>query len=104
MNALSQQQRTDCLKLNPFDGDFGAPGDRIFSDRISVARSAGVCHCCSGVIEPGEEQRRHVGKYDDDMRTFRWCSRCCAAMSLSWTDNGVELERRFGLRREQVAA
>lgn len=97
---MQDSKHRDCLKLNPFDGDFGSPGDRVFSDRISIARKLGECHTCGGEVKPGEEQRRHVGLYDDQMRTFRWCSLCCEAMAASWTDNGQALERRFALRYE----
>ena len=51
----------------------------------------------------GEAQRRAVWLFDGEMRTYRWCSLCCQAMALSWTDNGIALEARAALRRARMA-
>lgn len=101
---LTPEQEADCLALNPFDMDFGSPGDRIFSDRIAVARKVGPCHICTQLIQPGEAIRRHVGLYDDRMQTYRWCRLCCGAMALSWTDDSRAIEERFKLRRCEVTS
>lgn len=33
----------DCLKTNPFEGDFGSPGDKVLKDKICTARKGGTC-------------------------------------------------------------
>jgi len=95
---LTDEQKADCLSVDPFAGDFGGIGDRIFSDRIGKARKPGACGDCAGDILPGEEQRRLSALFDGEMRSYRWCSLCCAAMALSWTDDGEAMEERAELR------
>lgn len=104
MPRLTDEQRTDCLNVDPFAGDFGAPGDRIFSDRIGKARKLGECGDCAGEIAPGEEQRRLTAVFDGALRSYRWCHLCCSAMALSWTDDGEAWEERFALRRMREQA
>ena len=36
----------DCLKTNPFEGDFGSPGDKVLKDKIGTARKGGTCGMC----------------------------------------------------------
>ncbi|CAG9172517.1 hypothetical protein CURE108131_22985 [Cupriavidus respiraculi] len=95
---LSAKQVEDCLALNPFDGDFGSPGDMVFADRVCLARKPGTCNDCLGAINAGEQQRRLDAKFDDTMRSYRWCALCCHAMALSWHDNGAALQARWILR------
>jgi len=99
----SGMNEPDVLAFHPFQDDFGLPSDRCFSDRIVTARRVGVCHDCAGGIKMGEAQRRAVWLFDGEMRTYRWCSLCCQAMALSWTDNGIALEARAALRRARMA-
>lgn len=35
-----------CLQINPFEGDFGVPGDRVLSDKIVTGRSDKPCVEC----------------------------------------------------------
>lgn len=98
---LSEQEVRDCLALNPFDGDFGCHGDVVFSDRICTARKPGTCNDCAGPILPSEQQRRHDAKYDYEMRSYRWCFRCCRAMAAYWTDDGKALNERWVLRAQR---
>lgn len=99
---LTEEQKADCLNVDPFAGDFGAIGDRIFSDRIGKARKPGTCGDCAGDILPGEEQRRLSALFDGEMHSYRWCSLCCAAMALSWTDDGEAMEDRAELRHLRI--
>lgn len=97
-----QRKVKDVLSYNPFDGDFGTPADRRFSDLIVTARKPGPCHDCAGTIEAGELIRRAVWLFDGEIRTYRWCALCCAAMASSWTDNGEAIEARAALRRART--
>lgn len=85
----------DVMSYNPFDGDFGAPGDRLLRDRIVTARSGGDCHLCGGKIQPGTRIRSRSGVIDGSLMSWRWCTACCEAMALSWTDDGKALEARY---------
>lgn len=87
------------LAYNPFEGDFGSPGDCVLRDKIGNARKPGACHVCGCTIQPGTRIRMHAGVYDGQLMSFRWCAECCAAMAAYWSDNGTALEARFALRR-----
>jgi hypothetical protein len=69
------------LDFDPFDGDFGAPGDKVFTKRMAVARKPGPCSHCGTEIVAGERVRRQVSKFDGELMTHRWCALCCKAMS-----------------------
>lgn len=69
------------LGFDPFEGDFGMPGDKVFSNRMVVARKPGPCSHCSTDIVKGERIRRQTSKFDGALMTHRWCARCCAAMA-----------------------
>ena len=89
-----------CLQTNPFEGDFGSPGDRVLKDKISTARKGGLCGMCLQEIVPRERVRVLVAVFDGGLMSYRWCSECCAAMAASWTDDGVSWELRARLGRE----
>jgi hypothetical protein len=89
---------SDILAANPFEGDFGAPGDRTLKDRLGVARKAGPCHDCRQTIQPGERVRMRSDICDGELMSFRWCALCCSAMALSWTDGGEAWEARLAMR------
>ena len=78
----------DCLNAYPFGGDFGEPGDRVFSDKIVIARKGGKCHLCREDIIPGHPIRRLVGIFDGQLYAYRWCHCCCRAFAVSWHDRG----------------
>lgn len=101
---LTSKEEEGCLDLNPFDGDFGAPSDITFSDRICIARKPAVCRDCAGPILPREQQRRLEAKFDGQLRVYRWCVQCCRAMALSWDDDFAALEARWALRRQREEA
>jgi hypothetical protein len=87
-----------CLHTDPFEGDFGSPGDRTLSDKIAIARTGGECHECAQDIKPGELIRRRTDITEGSIATYRWCALCCAAMANSWSDHGVSWEARAALR------
>lgn len=69
------------LSFDPFEGDFGAPGDTVFSNAMVVARKPGPCSHCGLEICKGERVRRQTSKFDGELMTHRWCALCCAAMA-----------------------
>ena len=79
----------ECLKTNPFEGDFGSPGDKVLRDKIGTARKGGTCGMCKQEIVPGERVRLLAAVFDGELMSYRWCSECCAAMAACWTDNGA---------------
>ena len=68
------------LQFNPFDGDFGAPGDTTLSDKMVTARKEGPCSHCGHTICKGERVRSMSAKFDGQLMSYRWCALCCAAM------------------------
>lgn len=90
----------ECLKTNPFEGDFGSPGDKVLKDKIVTARNGGACGMCRQEIVPGERVRTLVAVFDGALMNYRWCSACCASMADSWTDDGRAWEARARIGRE----
>lgn len=70
------------LQFDPFEGDFGTPGDRILKDKIVTARKSGECFLCKGKIVPGTRVRTRTDISEGEIMYFRWCSDCCAAMAV----------------------
>lgn len=79
-----------CLDFDPFEGDFGGPGDRTFHDRLVIARKEYECSHCGGVICVGDRHRSRVDKADGEIVKFRWCPACCAAMAECEADAQTE--------------
>ena len=90
----------ECLKVNPFEGDFGSPGDKVLKDKIGTARKGGTCGMCRQDIVPGERVRLLAAVFDGTLMSYRWCSECCAAMAESWTDDGRAWEARVRIGEE----
>lgn len=90
-----KENEEDILCYNPFDGDFGSPGDRILKDRLVVANKEHVCFLCKKEIKKGSINRVRADISDGEFMHFRWCQECCGAMAMSWTDNGKSLEDRY---------
>lgn len=79
---MSDQATDDLvLEFDPFEGDFGMPGDTVFTNRMAIARKPGPCSHCGTEISKGERVRRQTSKFDGEMMTHRWCSMCCKAMA-----------------------
>ncbi len=91
----------DCLDADPFAGDFG-DGEVLLSDKIVTAgkRHANVCNICGGSIEQGERHRARVEVWNGRCVTTRFCPQCCAAMAISFEDDGRAWEARVNLHRE----
>lgn len=88
----------EILNFDPFAGDFGAPGDRVLSNKMGIARKAGDCQDCGQEIQPGERVRMMTAAFDGELMRYRWCALCCAAMALSDEDGGEAYEARCALR------
>jgi hypothetical protein len=69
------------LKFDPFEGDFGMPGDVVFTNKMSIARKPGPCSHCGLEICKGDKVRRQASKFDGELMTHRWCVMCCTAMA-----------------------
>lgn len=94
---------TEALRYPLFQDDFGEPGDRVMSNKIITAAKSHECCECLSAINPGERQRVHVGKYDGDLRTCRFCQGCCEAMSRVFVDgDGDPMEARSAIRAGNI--
>ena len=63
-----------CLEANPFEGDFGMPGDRTLRIGIVRARIRHECGQCYGEIQPGERYRNQVEFFEGSVQYYKWCS------------------------------
>lgn len=102
--SFGQEHYKDCLACNPFEGDFGEPGDRTLKNTIGKVRKDHKCSLCLGVIKKGDAIRIQTEVFDGEITTYRWCPECCLAMAKSWTDDGRAWERRELLRAERISA
>lgn len=80
---------TEVLEYDPFEGNFGNPGDQIFKDRMVTARKANPCSMCSEVIIVGERSRYIAAKFDGQLMSYRYCNLCCNAM-FNWLETSGE--------------
>jgi predicted nucleic acid-binding Zn ribbon protein len=94
------------LDFDPFEGDFGTPGDKVFTNRMVTARKPGPCSHCEAEISKGERVRRQVSKFDGELMTHRWCALCCKAMA-DYEDQSCDENRDtlpdYECRRNQAA-
>lgn len=74
------------LEFDPFEGDFGMPGDTVFSNKMVIARKPRPCSHCGTAIEKGERIRSQTSKFDGQLITHGWCSKCCSAMASYWDE------------------
>lgn len=91
------------LTFPVFEGDFGDPHDKVLRNNMVQARKEHECHHCTGPIQLQERHRCMQGKYDGEMRTFRWCEACCDIMATYFEDShkgAMLLEKRFEKRHE----
>lgn len=96
---------TACLSANPFEGDFGMPTDRTLRCQIVTARkSHPECSLCLGPIQRGERCRVQIEYFEHRMEDYRWCSKCCRAMAVSFDDCGRMWESRERLRVRRAAS
>ncbi|TJZ75617.1 hypothetical protein [Chitiniphilus eburneus] len=95
-----------CLDVNPFEGDFGAPDDRVLEDKIVTTRKAAKCGCCMQDAQPGERSRVIAAIFDGQLMRYRFCAACCAAMAKCWDedDDGETWAARARMGREAADA
>lgn len=68
------------IDFDPFDGDFGCPGDKTLNDKMVFARKGYACVHCKGPILAGEKHRSRTDVCEGELMSWRWCAACCAAM------------------------
>ncbi len=84
----------ECLRVDPFEGDFGDPSDKILKDKIVTARKARSCYFCEEDVVPGTRIRTRTMLLAGQLHCYSWCEKCCAAMAKSWDDDGFALYQR----------
>ena len=82
------------LDFDPFQGDFGTPDDKLFSDKMVKGRGKYSCFHCLGGIAPGEQHRSRSERADGEFMSFRWCLKCCEAMVKQLQGEGLAYEER----------
>ena len=87
----------DVMAVNPFEGDRDLDLRTLF-DKMVTARKARPCCDCGQMIEPGTRIRSRSDVHDGAVKSLAWCTECCKAMALSWTDSGRAMEARLALR------
>jgi hypothetical protein len=97
----------DACRFNPFEGDFGDPGDRELRDKIVTFRFTHDCCMCPATIRNGEKGRALTMLWADGspapVCTYRYCNACTVAMSKVFKDNGKALDAR-PVRRAPITA
>ena len=108
---MTDFNEAECLQYNPFDGDFGEPGDKVLSDKIVTARKESPCCECLTPIQKGERVRSMSAVFSGDLHSYRWCSACCHAFSLAFSYDDDEedefvaaLDARSAVRARNEAA
>lgn len=76
----------EILGFDPFEGDFGMPGDKVFKNKMVTARKEGPCAHCDATITPGQRVRSQQSKFDGELMSHRWCELCCHAMAVYDTE------------------
>ena len=88
-----------CLDVNPFEGEFGDPGDKTLSKKIVTLRKPRECNLCGQTAKVETRCRVQVEVFAEKLESYTWCEECCSAMAESWTDQGRALERRASLNK-----
>lgn len=99
---MTDFDEADCLAVDPFDGDFGSPGDTIFRDKIVIPRKTHECACCMRLTDVGTKTRVITALFDGELHQYRYCTHCCAAMAISEKDGGRAWAKRTNLRNQHA--
>ena len=97
MSELVKYDEESCLSVNPFEGDFGEPGDKTLSNKIVTLRKSRTCDMCGRSAKVGTRCRVQANVFAGEFKSYTWCEDCCAAMAYSWTDQGRALTRRTAM-------
>ncbi len=76
------------VSLGDYDGDEAA----FCQEREVTGRKQHVCYECSDIIEKGARHHVVAGKWDDEVRTYRFCAPCWEVIS-EFSEHG----RTFGV-------
>ena len=93
----------DVMAFNPFEGDRDLDLRTLF-DKMVTARKARPCCDCGQLIAPGTRIRSRSDVFDGAVKSLAWCSECCEAMALSWTDGGKALAARIARRPTETVS
>ena len=94
----------DCMSFNPWGDSKGDDHYRVLRNAMVVARWSHKCAICQGSITKGEHHRAQVEVNLDGSRqvkTFRFCAECCAAMP-SWLTDGEAITERYSLGEQRA--
>lgn len=86
------------LGFDPWGAGKGDDHYRVLRNQMVVGRYKHTCAICFGPIFIGERHRAQTEKNEDGSRqvkTFRFCAQCCAAMCSSWRDAGYAIAERY---------
>lgn len=88
-----------CLSCDPFEGDFGGGGqnDGVLRDQVVKAKVDSECHTCAAPVPRRSWARVRVEVYDGEFMRFRWCEKCCIAMSDGENPEGYEDRIALGI-------
>jgi len=87
------------LSFDPWGDGKGDDPYRVLRNGLVTARKEYECVICFGPIEIGETHRAQTEVNLDGsktVKTFRFCSECCAAMP-SWLTDGEAITARYAL-------
>lgn len=93
-----------CLRIDPFEGDFGSSGDKVLTNKIVTARSEKPCVECLEPIRKGERVRTLTAVFDGDLCSYRWCSACCAAFVAFSHGDYAPMDERAFIRKLRIEA
>lgn len=94
--AFTEEEAKLVLGFDMFEGDFGDPEGRTFSNKIVKAAKDHECHHCGEDINLGQPHRAQRELFDGSVQTFRTCFFCCKAWIKD--DDGEAISRRMELR------
>lgn len=57
-------------------GDYDGDAAQFYNEKLVTARKAHVCYECQEPIAKGQQHERVTGKWDGDIRTYRFCAGC----------------------------
>ena len=95
---MTDFNEVECLAYNPFDGDFGEPGDKVLSDKIVSTRKESTCVECLTTTQKGERVRSLSAVFGGKLFSYRWCSACCRMFSLAFSDDPDEYDKAIAER------
>lgn len=83
------------VSLGDYDGDEA----KFYTEKAVTARKPHQCNECRDAIERGHHYHRVTGKWDDEVRTYRFCEPCWEIMG-----EFSEVGRTFGVTWDTFAA